>query len=311
MVTHPTRRRPADQRRGRRWCASLLATAMVATLFAAPPFAAPAPAEADVSGVTASLVADIHEGSGDYLLSFPLQGFADLDGVAIFSARDETRDTQIWRSNGTEGGTGAITDPEDLTATPLDVTAVGDRVFFTASRGPDLYVTDGTEGGTKKVADPPGRADRPAKLTALDEDRVVFRFHVDEQGGDEPWVSDGTEEGTFRLADIRSGLGDSDPDNFTPFGADELVFGADGGDGPELWRTNGTTGAPVRVSDDVEPAAGGSMAALGDGTVLFRGTGDVDGTTVVDELWRTDGTDGGTTLVKDIWPGADLSSEPR
>src|SRR4051794_14920243 len=87
----------------------------------------------------------------------------------------------------------------------------------------------------------------PNKLISFNDKLIFDAFHPD--FGFELFISDGTEEGTELLLDIESGIGSSNPVNFTIHG-DLLYFTATtttGGN--ELWATDGTTEGTFLVKD--------------------------------------------------------------
>ena len=85
-------------------------------------------------------------------------------------------------------------------------------------------------------------------------------------------------------------------------------FSANGGNGPELWMSDGTADGTVQVKDiNTTTATAGSSATNFteyNGKVYFTAS---DGATSGSELWVTDGTEQGTKMVKDIVPGSTSS----
>ncbi|NYJ02568.1 ELWxxDGT repeat protein [Nocardioides thalensis] len=143
----------------------------------------------------------------------------------------------------------------------------------------------------------------PDNLT--DVDGTMF-FTASDGAGSALWRTDGTANGTVRLKRLGSdGEGDYDHD----YGRSSLVaaggalfFTADGEDGDELWRSDGTRSGTVLVkhfSTDEESYYNGisNLTAAGD-TLFFT----ADDGTHGEELWKSDGTKAGTVLVKDILP---------
>ena len=96
------------------------------------------------------------------------------------------------------------------------------------------------------------------------------------------------------LIDILAGAGVSNPTSLTDVDG-TLFFAADGGQGRELWSSDGTAAGTVRVADIHAGPAGSSPASLTnvDGTLFF--TADDGGTDK--GLWKTDGTAMGTVNV--------------
>ncbi|MDB6140440.1 MAG: hypothetical protein JWO94_3512, partial [Verrucomicrobiaceae bacterium] len=107
-------------------------------------------------------------------------------------------------------------------------------------------------------------------------------------------------------ANQTAGKDQSQPVQFTPLGAVTLFVATSGGEGRELWKTDGTTAGTVLVKDINPGNQSSSPLILGVvGSVAFFTANDgVHGA----ELWKTDGTAAGTVMVKDIFPGPDGSN---
>ena len=114
------------------------------------------------------------------------------------------------------------------------------------------------------------------------------------------------------VKDLPLGGSNFKPQDLTAVG-NLLFFTADDGvSGRELWRSNGTTAATVRVKD-IRVGTGDSLrdedrnqlTAIGN-TLYFVADDGVYGS----ELWKSDGTEAGTVLVKNINPG-NKDSNPR
>ncbi len=165
-------------------------------------------------------------------------------------------------------------------SSPLDLTVVGDNLYFlayTPDTGSELYVHDGTN--TTLVADlNPGTGDSsPRQLTAVG-DNLYFRARTPDTGN-ELYVHDGTN--TTLVADLNPGTGSSTPGWLTAVG-DNLYFHASTPDtSNELYIHDGTNTTLVA---DLNPSNGGSspreLTAFGD-NLYFRATTPETG----DELW--------------------------
>lgn len=120
--------------------------------------------------------------------------------------------------------------------------------------------------------------------------------------GNELYVTDGTRAGTRIVQNLRPdgnthrGAG-SRPDDFFLLDDGRVLFSADRLPGRELWITDTTRPGTRRLHP--EPLNPRHFAPLGDGRVVFQGTGAGAGA----ELWVTDGTRAGTGLVADLRPG--------
>ena len=218
--------------------------------------------------------------------------FAAAGGRIFFSSSDQAHGTELWTSDGTAAGTGPIADinPGPNGSYPGDLTAVGGRLFFTATdgsgAGPGLWVSDGTAAGTHAVA--PGLS--PARLA--DFGGTLLFVGTDAAGNSGFWTSDGTTAGTRAVA----ALPNVEPDALVVAGGKGfLTLYNDDTNNLELWATDGTAGGTGRVAalqDEYGLTASGRLAYLVS-TDASHGY----------ELWSSDGTPGGTGPVADINPG--------
>jgi ELWxxDGT repeat protein len=189
---------------------------------------------------------------------------------------------------------------------PLHLTAVGNRLFFSAIdsvHGIELWVSDGTSAGTHMVRDIASavlQGSDPQELTAVN--GSLYFSAADNDGDRELYVSDGTAAGTRRLRNINPAItGGPDQTSSSPTGMTELFgtiwFSAEVGGDRELWKTNGTASGTVRVKN-INPAGNSNPEELtaSQGLMFLRAT--VNG---VDQLWRSDGTGPGT---KPVTPGS-------
>lgn len=169
------------------------------------------------------------------------------------------------------------------------LTAVGDRLFFSATdgtHGKELWISDGTPAGTRMVRDirPGTRSSKPQALTRFG-DRLLFTAY-DGTHGRELWVSDGTKAGTRIVRDIRSGSGGALPRGITVVGRIAYLGATEPTHHWGLWRTDGT-----RAGTRLVHAAGAGrydsisgITTMGDHIYFVAGT----------RLWQTDGTSAGT-----------------
>ncbi len=106
--------------------------------------------------------------------------------------------------------------------------------------------------------------------------------------------------------DVTAGNSSSDPTGFISLGAFTYFAATDGGNGRELWKTDGTEVGTVLVKN-IWPGTGYSTPVLltnVNGTLFFAATNGANGY----ELWKSDGTETGTMLMKDINPGVNSST---
>jgi ELWxxDGT repeat protein len=97
----------------------------------------------------------------------------DANGTAFFVATDALHGAELWKSDGTAGGTQLLKDinPSGNSSNITYLTAVGSRVFFNADdgvHGLELWTSDGTAAGTHLVeSNLPGQFQRRSLLCSL------------------------------------------------------------------------------------------------------------------------------------------------
>ena len=193
-----------------------------------------------------TLVRDLNPGNGSALLppADPTLGGGAVavafQGQLFFAADDGSIGEELWRSDGTLGGTQLVRDinPGTGGSQPRELTVAGGKLFFVADdgvHGRELWVSDGTASGTTMLLDimPGPESSVPQQLTAAG--NLVFFSAADPAAGREPWVSDGTPAGTRRLQDIAPGPQPSSPMGFTAAGPLVYFAANDGVSGFELW----------------------------------------------------------------------------
>jgi ELWxxDGT repeat protein len=132
---------------------------------------------------------------------------ANVNGTLFFTAVDGSNGKQVWRSDGTTGGTTPITEI-NLVATnayPSGLTNVNGTLFFSATdgtHGTELWESIGTAAGTRQVKDINAGAagSYPSYLTAAG--GTLFFSATDGIRGRELWKSNGTILGTALVRDI-------------------------------------------------------------------------------------------------------------
>ncbi len=249
-----------------------------------------------------------------------------VNDTLFFRANDGIAGSELWKSDGTPGGTVLVKDinPGAGGSAPDNLTDVNGTLFFRArdegSTGRELWKSDGTAAGTVLVKDihpgPGASFPSPSPFNLTNVDGTLFFRADDGSTGQELWKSDGTAAGTLLVKDIFPGTSfdTGDPNSSSPGGlidVDGTLFfhAADGDTGRELWRSDGTAAGTLLV-EDIFPGAVPSSTPTEltnvNGTLFFRAEeGSAGG-----ELWKSDGTAAGTVLVKDIFPGVG-DSNPR
>ncbi|MCA9213603.1 MAG: peptidylprolyl isomerase, partial [Planctomycetales bacterium] len=271
--------------------------------------------------------------------SFP-RDFVQVGNVAFFVGNDGVNGRELWKTDGTVGGTTLVLDinPGLGSSDPTGLVEHNGMLYFAADDGEtgnELWKSDGTAAGTTLVHDIfPGTGyqayygDGPYSSNPIDivssNGRLYFAAS-DKDNGRELWASDGTSNGTVLVKDIAEGA-DTDyytvPHSSSPteiVGTGGMIFFAadDGVNGRELWQSNGTAAGTVMVKDiktgeepyyyydyqyGTMPASSNpNSLTLVDGQLMFTAETEEHGR----ELWISDGTEAGTSLVRDILPGTD------
>ncbi|WP_434299043.1 ELWxxDGT repeat protein [Corallococcus exiguus] len=208
----------------------------------------------------------------------------------FFSAFSTTGGNQVWRTDGTAGGTLPVSaaDPRGL---PWLAGWGGDRMFFTSAEGV-LHATRGTPGTTDTLA--PLTAGQAGSFDAssevVDVDGTLF-FTVPVPQGAGPsgralWRSDGTAGGTQRVEHTS----EHEPTHLTPLNGGLLFL--DGRDHTSLWWLDRGGSESRRVGD--LGGNGPRLVSTGKHVWFVRGQHPD-----LQELWRTDGTVEGTLRVVD------------
>lgn len=233
-----------------------------------------------------------------------------FDDSYYYVADDGIHGLELWRSDGTPGGTELVRDicPGWCTSRPARLTVAGDWLFFTADdgeTGTELWKTDGTDQGTVRVADinPGPQSSRPWNVSALG-GVLLFSAHTNDQGF-EKWRSDGTAQGTYSLGDLNPGEEGSDPSQAVVLGG-IAVFG--GRVDQRFWqerlfRTDGTIAGTWELFDFEDDRPGLSFDGrpwLVTGDIAYFGVRESSSRTT--RTWRTDGTGAGTVPLDPLDP---------
>ena len=268
------------------------------------------------------MVKDINAGSGDGVstyLAYP-NGLYEMNGYLYFTANDGTHGNELWKSDGTEGGTQMVKDIQTGSGSSMSQTSYetfsmavySDQILFSANdgtHGNELWKSDGTEGGTQMVKDINVGSSNSIDsyyISIVSLDNGVM-FIATDGTGYEPWFSDGTSIGTIRPVDINTS-GDSIDffGSLTKYNNSALFSAYSSSSGYELWTSDGTT-IGTHIVKDINPGAGDSrpdrLLTVFNNYQYFR----ADDGTHGKELWKTDGTEIGTTMVADILVGSDPS----
>ena len=268
-------------------------------------------------GATAAphLVANLNTGpTGDDLYESLLG--VEHGGVLYFTGNDPQEGRELWRTDGTVGGTYRLTDicPGSCDSGALPVAFLDDALLFIASDGDrqgELWRTDGIPGHETLVQDfCSGHCDASVTDAFLWNRELWLLVR---RAGHAPtlWRSDGTPHGTRQVADLCTDLGFCGWGQYTSVwfvgtteADDALLLNVETAR-DSLVRTDGTREGTVRLhrftqlptiasarAQDATLAGTAVAATQGESAPLFF----LDGS----QLWVSDGTAAGTRFVRDI-----------
>ncbi|HEX8435529.1 ELWxxDGT repeat protein, partial [Archangium sp.] len=246
---------------------------------------------------TSALLKDIHALQRATLHS--ASGMTPMGGTLFFNHTDSRTGSELWRTDGTPGGTALVKDlaPGLYGSHPDDFIEARGSLFFSTARsfeGSELWKTDGTAAGTVRL--------KHLGEAALADREIVgstyyFVLESSDTGYHELWKSDGTAAGTTRVTDLGKGSQRVRLQYLKAVGG-TLYFVASYPDRhEELWKSDGTEAGTVLVRSGV---------GLGS-FVRFSNLMDLGGTLVLgvisggmSQLWKSDGTGAGTVKLADI-----------
>jgi ELWxxDGT repeat protein len=275
----------------RRLSSSLSLAAAASALFAG--IAAAAPGD-----ISPSLVSNINPSTTLPNISSSPESLVNVGGTIFFSADDGTNGRELWKSDGTPGGTTRLSDINpgggSIGNGPRLVNVNG-TLFFEAFDGTEneLYKLEPPYSGPPTEIDiNPTGSSGPQGLANFN--GTLF-FSAFDSNGRELWKSNGgaVGSGTEMVANINIAMGgSSSPEQLTPVGSTLFFVATDGNDGDidarELWKTSGSGATEV---DDITPDAGENSDPQdlinANGTLFFSADDGSSGR----ELWKSDGTD--------------------
>lgn len=265
----------------------------------------------DTSG-KAEMVLDITPGPAEV----DIDNFQQFNGALYFRVATGKDEGDLWRSDGTAGGTELVRrfgpSVESLGINTI-MEADAERLYFSVGEAQGsgiLWSTDGTPVGTYPVT-PEGddhvlTIDRYTGLIIGGVHYFSARNHKDIG----LWRTNGTKETTREVLQMVGG-----PSYFCALDNRRFVFsGEDQENGREIWISEGTA-ETTRMLKDIYPGRETSdprecsriVTSEGVSLVIFSATNPETGR----ELWETDGTPEGTRLRANLFPGTGSSSPSR
>lgn len=201
-----------------------------------------------------------------------------------------TRDSEVWQSDGTLAGTSVMFDAypgtcvtTSCSSSPSNLTVVNNRLYFTARNltavtgtGTELYISDGTSGGTSLIDIVPGLSSSAPAFLRVFGGELWFRATTSAQGTD--WFShDGT---SLNFRDLTPGAASTSiATNVVVAGGRLWYLGNTTAEGNELHSSDGTT-ANTGIFEDLTPGASSTsmtgLAAIG-GVLMYNTTDPVMG----------------------------------
>lgn len=188
------------------------------------------------SGSTASLVKDITPGNNGYAPTF-----LTAVGNTLYFVTDSDNDfnLELWKSDGTEGGTLRINpngDSPNIGFGSIYLTAVGNTLYFVANdldTGVELWKTDSTDANTEVVKDIWSGSNNSIP-TSLVNFNGTLAFAASDGSNREVWFSDGTAINTQKVSNIYT-TGNANPSQLTVVGTKLFLTATDGASGTELY----------------------------------------------------------------------------
>ena len=255
------------------------------------------------------LVKDLStSGNGGYVSS--LSYSVDDDGELLMIADNGTDGDELWKSDGTEGGTAMVKNINSKGADSniRDLTITDDQLFFKAGKYPtQLWSTNGSqtnEVSTSLSIDNYHEANNIASLGG----KLLIAAESHENNYQTELYQFDPASGQFAIVKDINGDQSAIPNNFTVVDG-TLFFTVWEEDRKTLWKTDGSEGGTVRVKDlrssEGDDVYFNDFVSAG-GKLFFSANDSQHG----EELWVSDGTQAGTFMLKDIFQGTNHWGNP-
>ncbi len=238
---------------------------------------------------------------GSYPLNYPANTpnniYAVINNISYFSAYDGDHGRELWRSDGTAGGTYMVKDinPGVDNSYPTGIIANNGILYFSAAtpdNGSEPWVSDGTEAGTHLLMDISYGTYGSFPNQFVNVNGSVF-FCASPYGyNHQVWKTDGTPAGTTMVKDLQqSGIGNQ---IYELMAVNDMAYfiAYTWSSGFQLFKSDGTDAGTYQVKqigyyqyDYVAP-----MQLTAYDNKLYFSVNDGSGR----RLWTSDGTDAGT-----------------
>ncbi|MCA8968876.1 MAG: hypothetical protein KDC95_03805 [Planctomycetes bacterium] len=228
------------------------------------------------------------------------------NGRMVFAADDGVHGDELWGTFGTDASTTLI---KDIHAGPSQ-SWIGSMVAFDLTfavfaaedglHGVELWRTDGTSAGTTLVADVAMSVQSSWPSHCFSTGKQLYFQAIGQL-----WVTEGSALTTKRLDSSSTPIW-PELDHAVHFGG-EVIFTAEGAEGREVWKSDGTKAGTRLVKDVFQGDASSwphSFTVVG--SHVYFAARSLDSRN--EELWKTDGTEAGTLMVTDLLPGLSGSS---
>ncbi|MBK7037965.1 MAG: T9SS type A sorting domain-containing protein [Bacteroidetes bacterium] len=259
------------------------------------------------------ILKDINPGPyGFFDPEFNYPYFTELDGELFFAANDGTHGFELWKTDGSEGGTEMVKDISVdgiYGSNPEHLINFNGTLIFTARDdvyGYEIYKSDGTGAGTMIIKDiVPGingamnngyASSIDPQFTVID-NYLYFTGRIDETLPVLYYLyrTDGTAAGTITLNNTLQNV-----TGFTNFN-DDCYFYAFDGDyyNSAFWKSDGTPGGTEIIETDNEIQAMFTSRSIynKNGSLYFYGN--AEGFTKYG-LCKSDGTTAGTSMIYEL-----------